>query len=122
MNTILQNIYIKIPTIDAYELPLLQSFMERIEESRHDTFLTIYREKRRDNQHILLLTLVGFFPIAGLQRIYVGQIGMGILYILTGGLCLIGTIIDLINYKELAKDYNVQMMNETLTIMQQIHA
>lgn len=31
---------------------------------------------------------------------------MGLLYLFTGGLCLIGTIIDLVNYKRLAFEYN----------------
>ena len=31
---------------------------------------------------------------------------MGILYFLTGGLCLIGTIVDLVNHRSLAFEYN----------------
>jgi TM2 domain-containing membrane protein YozV len=40
------------------------------------------------------------------------QIGMGILYLLTGGLCLIGTIVDLVNYQKLAFEYNRQIAAE----------
>jgi hypothetical protein len=39
---------------------------------------------------------------------------MGILYLLTGGLCLIGTIVDLINYKNLAFEYNQKVAQEIL--------
>jgi TM2 domain-containing membrane protein YozV len=59
-----------------------------------------------------LTTLLGFVVIAGVQRFLVNQIGMGILYLFTGGLCLIGTIIDLINYQDLAMEYNMRVANE----------
>jgi hypothetical protein len=36
------------------------------------------------------------FPFAGLQRFYVGKIGTGILWFLTGGMFMIGQIIDVI--------------------------
>jgi TM2 domain-containing membrane protein YozV len=41
----------------------------------------------------------------------IGQVGMGILYLLTGGLCFIGTIIDLVNYKKLTFEFNQQAAN-----------
>jgi TM2 domain-containing membrane protein YozV len=44
----------------------------------------------------LLLALIGFLGIGGIQRFYTGHIGLGVLYLLTGGLCGIGTIIDII--------------------------
>ena len=49
-----------------------------------------------DKQTAIILCCLGFAVIAGLHRLYLGYYGLGILYILTGGLCLIGTIIDLI--------------------------
>ncbi len=44
----------------------------------------------------LLLSLIGCIGIAGIHRIYVGKIGTGILWILTGGCFGIGTLIDVI--------------------------
>ena len=43
----------------------------------------------------LVLCLLGFLGLGGLHRMYVGKVGSGVLYVLTGGLCLIGTILDL---------------------------
>lgn len=43
----------------------------------------------------LLLTCVGFFGVAGLQRLYVGKTVSGILYLLTCGGFLLGSIYDL---------------------------
>ena len=52
----------------------------------------------------------GFIGIGGIQRFLLGQIGMGILYLLTWGLCGIGTIIDLINYKKLTLERNQEII------------
>lgn len=76
----------------------------------------VYSGKRKNPQDILLVTLLGFFCLAGIQRFVVGQIGMGILYFFTGGLCLIGTIVDLINHKSIATEYNRKMAFESFQI------
>ncbi len=46
----------------------------------------------KDKGLALLLCLFGGF--LGLHKFYEGKIGMGILYLLTGGLCAIGAIVD----------------------------
>src|ERR1700693_1900307 len=77
-------------------------------------FCMIYRSKRKDPQTILLLCLLGLVLVSGIHRFVIGHTGMGILYFFTGGLCLIGTIVDAINHKSLALEYNGQMISETL--------
>lgn len=44
----------------------------------------------------LILACIGAIGFAGIHRFYVGKIGTGILWLLTGGCCGIGTIIDVI--------------------------
>lgn len=45
----------------------------------------------------VVLCALGLAGLAGFHKFYEGKIGMGIVYFLTGGLCAIGTIIDLVS-------------------------
>jgi len=66
---------------------------------------------------MLIFCLIGLFAVPGLQRFIIGQIGMGILYLLTAGLCLIGSIIDVVNHKTLAFEHNQKMVFESLQMV-----
>lgn len=106
--------------ITSEELMFIKQITDGLSEEEKKRFMMIYSGKRRDPQHILFFAILGFFGVAGVQRFATNQIGMGILYLLTAGLCLIGTIIDLINYKDIANEYNHQMAIESrqfLTMM-----
>lgn len=106
------NFFQFLPELQGRELMFVQGLTKDYDENQLMNFANIYRSRRRDPQLILLTTLLGFVVIAGVQRFLTNQIGMGILYLFTGGLCLIGTIIDLINYQDIAMEYNMRMANE----------
>lgn len=99
--------------ITSEEMMFIKQITEGLDEEAKKRFMMIYGGKRRDPQHILFFGLLGFVVIAGIQRFATNQIGMGILYLLTGGLCLIGTIVDLVNYKNLANEFNHKMAIES---------
>ena len=51
---------------------------------------------RKSKTVALILCLLGFLGLGGIHRMYVGKVGSGVIHFFTCGLCLIGTIIDLI--------------------------
>lgn len=63
--------------------------------------------KTKNKMLSIILCCIGFIGLGGLHKFYEGKIGMGILYILTGGLFLIGTIVDLINLINKDNQYTV---------------
>ncbi|MEX2564663.1 MAG: TM2 domain-containing protein, partial [Cyclobacteriaceae bacterium] len=105
------------PELEGMELGYIQGILKNMSDEQASLFSQVYRARRKDSQMILILTLIGFFGFAGLHRFILGQIGLGILYLLTIGLCFIGTIVDLVNYKSLAYEYNIKVAHETLSLM-----
>jgi TM2 domain-containing membrane protein YozV len=113
---ILKNLYDATPE----ELVTINSRIKDFSDNEILQFCMIYRSKRKDPQLILILCLLGLVGFAGIHRIVIGNIGMGILYFFTAGLCFIGTIVDIINHKELALEYNAKMITETLAMLDMI--
>ncbi len=113
-----QNPYMALPGISPEEIGFLQQATSTLTENQQKYFFMLYSSKRRSPQDILLFTIIGFFCIAGIQRFATGQVGMGLLFFFTGGFCWIGTIVDLINHKTLALEYNKKMAYESYHIAQ----
>lgn len=111
------NVLRHLPELEGMELGYIQGLMKNMDEDQASLFAQVYRARRKDSQMILILTLLGFFGFAGLHRFILGQVGLGILYILTLGLCFIGTIVDLVNYKSLAYEFNIKVANETVNML-----
>ena len=102
------------------ELLTINNHTQGFSDDELTNFSMIYRSKRKDPQTILLLCLLGLVFVAGIHRFVIGHTGMGILYFFTAGLCWIGTIVDAINHKDLALEYNAKMITETLSMLNMI--
>jgi TM2 domain-containing membrane protein YozV len=111
------NILQLLPELEGDEMMFVQGLLKDFADDKAQQFAVVYRTRRRDPQTILLVTLIGFLGVAGVQRFLTNQIGMGLLFLLTGGLCLIGTIVDLVNYRKLAFDYNQQQAQQIITML-----
>ena len=108
MNRILQF----FPNAEINEAAFLDSLLKDKNDDELRNFIAVYSSRRKDPQLILITTLLGFLGFAGIHRFILNQIGMGLLYFFTGGLCLIGTIVDLVNHKSLTFEYNQKIAME----------
>lgn len=111
------NVLQYIPEVDGDEIAYLNMIITPLNEAQASQFAIMYRSRRKEPLMILLLAILGFFFIAGIHRLIMGKMGLGILYVLTAGLCFIGTIVDVVNYKKLAAEYNQQQAYEVANIM-----
>jgi len=114
----MENQFIHLKSITPAEMVHLKNSTAGLSDEQLRNFVTVYATKRRESDMLLIISCVGLLGFAGIQRFLVGQIGMGILYFFTGGLCAIGTILDIINHKRLADEFNAKMAAETLQLIQ----
>jgi TM2 domain-containing membrane protein YozV len=99
------------------EYSYLKQVVSSMNPRQTQNFILFYTDRRKDPQEILLFTLLGFLGVAGIQRFILGQVGMGILYFLTVGLCFIGTIVDVVNHKSLTLEYNRKAAYESAELV-----
>ena len=107
-----------MPELPEPETTYLQSLVGRMTHDQIQVFASAYRQRRKDPHTVLLTAIIGLVAIPGLQRFWLGQIGLGFLLLFTWGLLLIGSISDLVRYKTLALMYNQRVAQEIATNMQ----
>lgn len=112
-----QKLMTMLPGMQPDELSYLESLTSSLNEEQMNLFISLYSSKRKTSDTILICTILGFVVVAGIQRFVIGQIGMGILYLFTGGLCLVGTIVDLVNHKKLTSEFNQKQALETMAMI-----
>ncbi|MGJ7031839.1 TM2 domain-containing protein [Niabella hirudinis] len=106
-----------IPDIEYDELVMILNITREMSAQQQEQFLMLYQRRRKSRQELLLLSLLGFVGVAGIHRLITGDIALGIVYLLTGGLCLIGTIVDIININSLTTRYNTKQGYETAALV-----
>jgi hypothetical protein len=117
MSKVLQH----LPELDGDEQVEIARILNKMTDEQAEHFARIYRSRRRDPVHILILAAVGFIGAAGLQRLYMEEFALGLVYLFTGGLCLVGTIYDVIKYEDLALRYNRNVAVEVAETVRQVY-
>ncbi|MBA2744748.1 MAG: TM2 domain-containing protein [Flavisolibacter sp.] len=108
-----QKLFMMLPGLQPEELALLQALSKDMTDAEKQQFFMFYSGKRKEEHTMMILTAVGFFGFAGIQRFITGDIVLGILYLFTLGFCGIGTIIDLVNCKRLTFEFNQKKAMES---------
>ena len=101
-----QKFLMMIPNLQPEEFAVIKTVTQDMSDSEQQQFVMFYSGKRKEEQTILILTIIGFFGVAGIQRFVTGEIVLGILFLVTMGFCGIGTIIDLVNHKSITSSWN----------------
>jgi TM2 domain-containing membrane protein YozV len=95
-----------LPNVQPEEMMNIQELTRDMSENQKQQFMLFYSNKRKEEQGLMILALIGFFGFAGIHRLTTGDTALGIIYLLTFGLCGVGTIIDLVNIKKITAEYN----------------
>ena len=106
-----------MPELTGDEQVRVAQWMKTMSDEQAEHFAHVYRQRRKDETTTLITALIGLVVVAGVHRFYLGQIGMGLLYLFNGGLCLIGTIVDLVNHKSLTAKYNMAQADEVARLI-----
>jgi len=112
-----QQMLMMLPDLQPDELMMIQNLTKEMNENQQRQFYLLYKSKRKEKRDLLILTILGFFGVAGIQRFVIGEIGMGILYLLTIGFCGIGTIIDIVNLDSMVSRFNQNQAMETVNML-----
>ncbi len=110
MNRILQ----LMPQITIEEAVTLDVLLKDKSEQQINNFRILNLNRRKDPQLVLTTTAIGFLGFAGIQRLILEQPAIGVIYLLTFGFCGIGTIVDLINHRNLTLEYNQKMARDLM--------
>jgi TM2 domain-containing membrane protein YozV len=113
----MSNVLDQLPELEGDEQLYVAEIINDLSDENAERFARVYRERRQDPQTILLLALVGLLGVAGIHRFVIDEIGMGLLYLFTVGLCYIGTIVDVVNYKSIAFRHNRKQADEVAAMV-----
>lgn len=95
-----------------FEANVIPIIRQKLENSTDETLLSLQATELKDPTTILLISI--FLGTLGIDRFMIGDIGIGILKLLTLGLCGILTIIDWFTISKKAKQYNFAQISMIL--------
>src|ERR1051325_348088 len=90
-----------LPELDEPERSFIERLTAGMSHENIQQFAVAYRQVRKDPQTLRFMAIIGSVAIPGLHRFWLGQVGIGFLYLLSWGLLLFGTITDIVKYQVL---------------------
>ena len=91
------------------QVGMIKDKLEQLDDEKY-SYLTML-ELKNPNTMILVSVFAGAF---GVDRFMLGETGMGVLKLLTGGLCGILTIVDWFSISKSAKLYNFKKIMQIM--------
>jgi TM2 domain-containing membrane protein YozV len=92
--------------------PMIINLISQRDEKFKNMFMMQFNSRSKSESTAIILNALGCFGLAGIQRMYLGQTGMGILYLFTLGILFIGTLIDFFKIKDIVAAKNFEIANE----------
>ena len=92
-----------------FEPTAIPIIRQKMENASDDTLLTLQATELKDPTTVLLVSI--FLGTLGIDRFMIGDVGMGILKLLTGGLCGILTLVDWFTISKKAKQINLSKVS-----------
>lgn len=96
---------------DSTVFPQVRQMLVNADESLASTLVSL---DFKEPTTLLLLSI--FLGGYGVDRFILGDVGMGLLKLFTGGLCGVLWIIDIINIQQKTKEYNLNTLRTALQI------
>lgn len=94
---------------EATAIPIIR---QKLENASDDTLLALQATELTDPTTVLLISI--FLGYLGIDRFMIGDVGIGILKLLTGGVCGILTILDWCTISKRAKELNLSKISMIL--------
>ena len=92
-----------------FEPTAIPIIRQKLENATDDALLTLQATELKDPTTMLLISI--FLGTLGVDRFMIGDTGIGILKLLTGGLCGILTIIDWFTISKKTKQVNLSKIS-----------
>jgi len=77
-----------LPELQDPERSYIQGLIGRMSHEQLQVFASAYRQRRKDPHTVLLAAIIGLVAFPGLQRFWLGQIGMGFIYLFYVGIAI----------------------------------
>ena len=108
----MSNLVKYMPEVEADELLNLNPIVNDMNDEQIKLFAEAFRIKRKTTSNLWLFYIISFLGLGGAHRLYLGQVGMGIIYFLTYNFCLVGLVIDILASRSMVNTYNLSEANK----------